>query len=79
MRAPCLPGRKDVSDFGSSFRPIGVPFTPHRQVRAPLPVVTERLYGEEAHRPGPRRTANPVPQNVVDAFRNFKWVLPPRA
>lgn len=42
------------------------------QVRAPLPVVTERLYGEEPYRPPPRRPANPVPQNVVDAFRNFK-------
>ncbi|KAL4431383.1 hypothetical protein ABPG75_006639 [Micractinium tetrahymenae] len=42
------------------------------QVRAPLPVVTERLYGDEPYRPPSRRPANPVPQNVVDAFRNFR-------
>ena len=44
-------------------------------VRAPLPVRTERLYGEEAaaYRPpmGPRRRADPVPINVADAFRDF--------
>lgn len=51
------------------------------QVRAPLPVVTERLYGDAPYRGPPRRPANPVPQNVVDAFRNFKCVLgaPPLA
>jgi hypothetical protein len=44
-------------------------------VRAPLPVRTERLYGEEAaYRPhGRRHVANPVPRNVVDAFRDFRW------
>lgn len=44
------------------------------EVRAPLPVYkTERLYGDEVYRPaGQRRPANPVPQNVVDAFRDFK-------
>jgi hypothetical protein len=46
------------------------------EVRAPLPVRTERLYGEEpAYRPhGRRHVANPVPHNVVDAFRDFRCV-----
>lgn len=44
------------------------------QVRAPLPVRTERLYGDEPlpARPPPRRAANPVPLTVVDAFRDFR-------
>ena len=47
------------------------------EVRAPLPVRTERLYGEEpAYRPhGRRHAANPGPHNVVDAVRDFRWVL----
>ncbi|PSC74669.1 UBX domain-containing 2 isoform X1 [Micractinium conductrix] len=42
------------------------------EVRAPLPVRTERLYGDDLPRQMPRRPANPVPQNVVDAFRDFR-------
>jgi hypothetical protein len=73
-----------------TLRPLPPPPTPRREaaagpqamdqedeVRAPLPVRTERLYGEEpAYRPhGRRHAANPVPHNVVDAFRDFRWVL----
>ncbi|GAB4816470.1 hypothetical protein N2152v2_003516 [Parachlorella kessleri] len=41
------------------------------QVRAPIPVRTERLYGDAPHRAHPTRRVDPVPHNVVDAFRDL--------
>lgn len=40
-------------------------------VRAPIPVRTERLY-DDADFVGRRRQVVPVPQNVVDTFRDFE-------